>query len=480
MSDKPQFKLKPTLGLSTIIALIGTTIIGSGIFMTPGSILSEVGSIGAFFINWVVCAFIAMCCGLSYLELSLLVQESGGEYAFSLRAYNDYYAFLVICGKMIITKPGALLLNVYTFSEYFLALLRPAPCSASDGEKKILAGVVLLIAMLINILSVKLSNAITNVFFYIKVLVLLVIVVTGLVKLGQGNGTENFSDPFSGTSSDWTAYSVALYSGMWSFDGWNQLAYVTEEAKNPAKIYPIAIFTAIPLVAVLYILANVAYLTVLTPTEIMNGSAVAVTFAYRTLGGFAWIVPVGVVCSTFGTTCANLFGSGRMANVASRRGHLPLVLSYVDVVRFTPSLAIMFNCLMAIIFLIPDSSSFSTILDYFSFTTWIFYGTSCFAVVVLRFKKPYSNLKRPYKVWIGLPIFASVISAYLVLAPIIQEPKLGYLYVVILLLSGSIFYVPIHVFKVTWIDGVMGWVTLKLQRILQLAPAEVSFGRKEK
>ena len=475
-SDKStdDFKIKPTISLITMVSLLGTTIIGSGIFMTPGSILNSVGSIGMFFSNWVLCAIIAMSCALSYLELALLIRESGGEYAFSLRAYGDYYAFIVMCGKVLISKPGALLLNVYTFSEYFIALLNPAPCESSDYQKKCLAFCVLVIAALINIFSVKLANKVTNIFFYAKILVIIIIIIFGLIQLISYGKTGNFADPFSGSSTEWTAYSVALYSGMWSFDGWNQLAYVTEELINPEKNYPIAVFTAIPLVGILYILTNIAYLTVLTPTEIIHGSAVATTFAYRTLGAsMAWIVPVGVVCSTFGTATANLFTSGRMTNVGSRRSHLPKVISYIDVNRYTPSLAISFNCLMAIIFLIPDSSSFSTILDYFSFTTWIFYGTSCLAVVVLRYKAPYKDMKRPYKVWLVFPVFSFIIATYLVFAPIIQEFKMGYVYVVVLLLGGSIFYVPVHVFQVTWFDGPMNRITLFLQNTLQLAPPKL-------
>ena len=64
-----------------------------------------------------------------------------------------------------------------------------------------------------------------------------------------------------------------------------------------------------------------------------------------------------------------MFTAGRIANVAARRSHIPKVLSYIDAVRFTPSLAIMLNAGIACIYLIPDASSFSTILDLFQFTT---------------------------------------------------------------------------------------------------------------
>lgn len=112
MAEK--FKLKATIGLRTMISIMGTCIIGSGIFMTPGSILNNVGSIGMFFLIWPICALFAINNALCFLELALLLNESGADYTFNLRAYGDYVGYTVIIGKMLIIKPGSLLLNTYS------------------------------------------------------------------------------------------------------------------------------------------------------------------------------------------------------------------------------------------------------------------------------------------------------------------------------------------------------------------------------
>ena len=70
----------------------------------------------------------------------------------------------------------------------------------------------------------------------------------------------------------------AFYAGMWSYDGWDSLNYIAEEIKNPAKTFPRVIISAIPLVTVLYVMTNVAYLTILSPTKLATSDAVAVTF----------------------------------------------------------------------------------------------------------------------------------------------------------------------------------------------------------
>lgn len=72
------------------------------------------------------------------------------------------------------------------------------------------------------------------------------------------------------------ALAVAFYSGLWAYDGWNNLNYVTEEIQNPKKNLPLAIAIAIPLVTVCYVLVNMAYLTVMSPAEMAISDAVAV------------------------------------------------------------------------------------------------------------------------------------------------------------------------------------------------------------
>ena len=93
-------------------------------------------------------------------------------------------------------------------------------------------------------------------------------------------------DPIPGSVGDpVTAGTVALafFAGLWSYDGWNNLNFVTEEIKNPSRNLPLAISIGIPFTTALYVLAFVSYLTILAPMEVINSEAVANEWATRFL-----------------------------------------------------------------------------------------------------------------------------------------------------------------------------------------------------
>ncbi|KAK3701451.1 hypothetical protein QZH41_004060 [Actinostola sp. cb2023] len=119
------------------------------------------------------------------------------------------------------------------------------------------------------------------------------------------------------------------------------------------------------------------------------------TLADRMYGVMAWTIPIFVACSTFGAANGSAFSGGRLVYVAAREGHLPEFLAMIHTKQHTPLPAMLFNSIIAWIMLLPDSSSFETLINYFSFAAWIFYGSTVAALLWLRYTKP--DMKRPYK-----------------------------------------------------------------------------------
>ena len=139
-----------------------------------------------------------------------------------------------------------------------------------------------------------------DIFTATKVLALLIIIISGLAWLGLGNIRfvlfflhfqfstivpiqlfayyffSNLQNPMRYTESSVSRLSLAFYSGLFSYAGWNYLNFITEELKDPNKNLPRAIYISMPLVTLVYVLANVAYFAVLSTSEVLASDAVAV------------------------------------------------------------------------------------------------------------------------------------------------------------------------------------------------------------
>ena len=260
-----------------------------------------------------------------------------------------------------------------------------------------------------------------------------------------------------------------FHTVLWSYDGWECLAYVSEEMKNPKRDYKPAIYISMILTTSIYVFINITYLTVMTPAEIITSDAVAIVFSYRTLGKFAWIIPIGVAVSTFGSSNGSVTVYSRISNTAGRRSHLPRIMSYLDTKFHTPTLSLIINACSAIVFISLPGSTWETALDYFSIVAYFFYGLCQFGVIILRYKKPYSEWKRDFKVPLILPIITTLISFYVVFVPLYLDFSLGYFLIILLPIASLVFYVPM---KCNGWKGFhfMNKLELVLQKILRLAP----------
>lgn len=97
-----------------------------------------------------------------------------------------------------------------------------------------------------------------------------------------------------------------------------------------------------PVVTIIYVVTNIAYFTVLSTEEILASDAVAVTFGLKMLGYLAWLMPLSVACSTFGSLNGAIFASSRLFFVGARNGHLPAAISLINIKCLTPIPSLLF------------------------------------------------------------------------------------------------------------------------------------------
>ncbi|KAK7913138.1 hypothetical protein WMY93_013349 [Mugilogobius chulae] len=458
--------LQKDVGLLSGISLIVGTMIGSGIFISPKSVLLYSGAVGPCLLIWTACGVLSTLGALCYAELGTMITKSGAEYSYLLECFGSVVAYLYSWTTVMVLKPSSFAIIALSFAEYASAPFYPE-CSPPLLVTKCLAVAAMFLIVTVNCLSVKWASYVQNVFTAAKLLIIVVIAVAGIVLLCQGK-TENLSNTFETSSISFGSIGLAFYNGLWAYDGWNQLNFITEELKDPFRNLPLAIIIGIPLVTVCYVLVNVAYFTVMTPSELLLSPAVAVTFGDRVFYPVAWIVPLFVVFSTFGSANGSCFTAGRLAYVSGREGHMVKILSYISLKRFTPAPALIFNGFLSLLYILP--ADINTLINYFSFAQWFFYGLTAFALIVMRFTR--KELHRPVKVPVVLAVLMTVVSFYLVLAPIIDKPEIEYLYCTIFILSGLILYYIFVNKKVAWACKMMKPITMHLQLLMEVVPPE--------
>ncbi|XP_078397499.1 b(0,+)-type amino acid transporter 1 [Cetorhinus maximus] len=461
-----ELHLKREVGLISAVCLIVGTMIGSGIFMSPELVLRYIGSPGASLLIWTASGLVCTIAAVAYVELGTVIKESGGEYIYILRNFGPAPAFLFSWTSVFIARPAGIAAMSLSLAQYVAAPFYE-DCPPPSAVVKCTAAASILILSIINGLNVKLAIRIQNIFAFAKILSLLIIVTGGIVLIFKGY-TRSFQNAFQGTIGTIGSVGMAFQQGMWSYDGWNNLNCVTEEIRRPEVNLPRALLISIPLVTLLYVVVNVSYLAAMNPSEMMSSGTVAVAWGNKVLGSWAWIIPLSVVLSTFGSVNGSFFTGGRSCYVAAREGSLPEILSMAHVHRLTPLPALAFTAFIAVIMLILGD--FASIVNYFSFIAWIFYSLTFAALLKLKIKKP--HLHRSFKVPMFIPVFLLIISVSLVVMPVIGDPQIEHLFVFLFMLSGLLIYLPFIHFKLWTIS--MDRVTVFLQLLLEIAPAQAN------
>ncbi|OWF53532.1 b(0,+)-type amino acid transporter 1-like [Mizuhopecten yessoensis] len=462
VANNEKVKMKKNVGLISGISFIVGSIIGSGIFISPKGVLTETGSVGLSLVVWVSAGILSLLGSLAYAEVGCLITKSGGEYPYLWAGLGRVIAFMFAWTKIIVLTPSAVAIITLTFAEYTVTFFDY--CGAPQTPVKVIAALAILTLAIINCWDTKLAANVQVFFTAAKLIALVIIIIGGFVWLGRGE-TATMQKGFAGSTGSASSIALAFYDALWAYDGWNTLNYVTEELRNPYVNLPRANVIGVVLVTVVYLLANISYLTVLGTDGLLESNAVVVTWGEKVLGSAGIIMPIFVLFSTFGAANGALYAGVRTLYAAAREHHFPEVLSYVSCKRYTPTPCIIFTTIVSLLMLIPGN--IGSLIDFFSFAAWLFYALTILSLVVLRFTM--KNAHRPIKVFILFPLIFMACSVYLVIAPIIQDPAIEFLYAFIFIVGGLVFYIPFVHFNLD--HGCFRPVTKFVQYWLEVVPS---------
>ena len=422
-------RLTPTLGLWTSISLVVGGIIGSGIFMKPAIMASQLGSPELLVIIWVIAGIITLFGALSNAEVAAMIPETGGQFVFFKYMYGDFIAFIYGWSAFAVFNTAGVASIAYvlgTYTEYFIELPRFDPAIEKAiflkipfigmifpleniGVKSVTILVILFLTW-INYRSTRMGGDIQVIFTVLKVLAIVLIIGTFFTS-NEGNATNLVKDSSLISPTGWTMLGgiVAAMSGaFWGYDGWNNITFVAGEIKNPQQNIPKSLFLGIIICIATYALINIAYLYILPIDVVANSSLVAAQAAKVVLGGFgAGLIAVMVIISTFGTTNGNILATARVSFAMAQDGNFFRSFATVHPKFATPSTALIIHAIYTSLLVL--SGSFDMLTDMLIFVSWLFYGMSAAGVFILRNKM--RNSPRPYRVW-GYPIVPAIFVAF--------------------------------------------------------------------
>ncbi|XP_039256720.1 large neutral amino acids transporter small subunit 2-like [Styela clava] len=411
--DQDEVRLKRTITVMNGVGIIVGNIIGSGIFVSPKGVLENTGSVGLSLIVWTMCGILSTIGALCYAELGTTILESGGDYAYILKIFGSLLAFLRLWIAVLIIYPTNQAIIALTFAKYAVFPFFET-CAAPESAVRLLAAICICILTWVNCKSVKWATRVQDIFTFAKLGALILIIICGFVQIFRGKA--KYLDPSvsmlpvkEDVSADKIA--IAAYQGFFAYAGWNYLNFITEEMINPYRNLPRAILISMPLVTIVYILANVAYFSAMSPNDLLASDAVAVTLGNNLLGVMAWIIPISVAMSTFGGVNGSLLVSSRCFFVGARQSHMPECLALINIKNYTPVPALLCTAGLSLLMLV--TSDIESLINYVGFANWVWYGVAIAGQVYWRFKFP--DLDRPIKLNIALPILFCIICAFILI-----------------------------------------------------------------
>jgi amino acid transporter len=387
-SAPPAAELPRRLGLWSAIAVVIGITIGSGIFRTPASVTNRLPGPLPLFGVWIAGGIVALCGALTLAEVAGAFPETGGIFIFIRNAWGRLPAFLFGWAELAIIRAAALGAIATTFAEYLLKVLGYDPTVAPyDGWVHYVAALAIAVIAALNYAGVRWGSLLQNVTTVAKYFGLLFIVIVA-IAIGLPKYGGHFSPTLPAGSFSIAPFGLALVSVLWAYDGWADLAFISGEVKDPERNLPRALILGTCAVVVLYLLANIAYLSVIPVEEMRHSKLVAADVARKVVGpGGAVLVSILVMLSTLGTLNGSILTNPRVFFAMAADRLLFRKIAAVHPRYETPYVAITLAAVLGIIFVLMRT--FEQLADTFVTAILPFYALGVASIFAFRRRAGY-------------------------------------------------------------------------------------------
>jgi len=409
-------ELVRTLRLRDLLLLFIGSVIGSGIFLTPGLIFRQLdGSVGLSLLVWLAGGVLSLLGALTYAELAACNPEAGGLYCFIRDGFGRLPAFLYGWCLFLVIASGSVAALARAFSRYLAEIIPLTPWAST-----IVAVAMIAVVTAVNIWGTRKSADLQN---WTTLLKVGIIVVLSIVLLALGHHVRAIPSAMGTTRHGLTLFSsfgLAMIAVLWAYEGWQFGTYSAGEVVDPQRSFPRAFLAGSLLLAGLYMIAVLAYLVALGPAAATASDAIAATAVGEVLGPWAGkLVALTILVSTFSATNSVILTAPR---VFYAMAHDDLFFKKLAVVheRFrTPAFAIVALGVWSAV--LTCAGKFSELIGGVIFIGWIFYGLGAAAIFPIRRASagqpiPYRVPGYPWTPFIFVLVAAAIVGNAIYLA----------------------------------------------------------------
>jgi APA family basic amino acid/polyamine antiporter len=436
-----------------------SNMVGAGVFLKTRVMTCNVGSAKVVMLVWIAAGLLSLAGTFCYSEVAALLPEAGGDYVYLRRAYGRLVGYLFGWMAFAVFRTGsqaALAVGLAIFMNVALggalegwhADLRLLGLHATLGGTTLVAVATIWTVTLINCASVSTGGRTALVVTAAK-LVLVLAVGVGAFLLAPGAFSHFGESGSAGTCEGVAAsarggiagFGAAMLGALWAYDGWNNVAPLAGEIRDPQRNLPRAFIGGTLLVAALYLFVNAAYYYVLTPLEIASIpqiSSVATEVSKRFLGPTAVaFTAIAMVVSSFGSLHSSVLSNSRIPFAMAREGLFFKALARLSARSSVPVRALLAQASWAS--LLAISGTYDTLTDSVIFASWLFYGLVAGALFVFRRTLP--DAPRAYRApgYPFVPIVFMLATLALIINTFIATPRQA-LYAAATLIAGLPFY----------------------------------------
>ena len=428
VSTTRQPKLLRELGLRDAIAIVAGTVIGSGIFLVPNSVASELPSFTGVLFVWVAGGLLSLFGVLALGELGAAFPGAGGLYVYLREAYGKTVGFLYGWGLLTLIHSGSIATLAVAFRIYLAEII---PMSINQQKLAGVAGVLVLTG--VNCLGLRFGKGVQNIFAAAK-LGGLALMIALLFSRGHIHTLGASFWPRLPPEFHASHFGIALIAVLWAYEGWHVVSFTAGEFMQPKRDLPRGLFYGTLIVVATYLLANVAYYCVLTPSQILMTQHVAATAVSSVFGGAASVlISALILISMVGAANGMILTGPRVYYAMSAEGLFFPRFGGVSARFHTPVFAVLVQGVWAACLTLLGT--FRELFTYVIFTAWIFYGLAVAGVIVLRIRRP--DLNRPFRApWYPWTQVLFTLAAFGIAVTAVLSSPLHAILGIALILSG--------------------------------------------